>query len=72
MFEIEKKVPVPERRAGPKNKYPFYEMKVGDSFAFPIEIIRNIRANAHTYGHRHGKKFKVMDNGEQGRCWRVA
>jgi hypothetical protein len=37
-FKIEKNVPMPEkntaRRPGRKAKYPFKEMKVGDSFSF--------------------------------------
>lgn len=35
-FEIEKGVPLPEKKFG--NKYPFAQMEVGDSVLIPFEV----------------------------------
>lgn len=72
-YKIEKDVPLPPAR-GNKNKYPFGEMSVGDSFALEgneEEFYRG-RIAASNYGARHHKKFscRLMEEGGL-RIWRV-
>jgi hypothetical protein len=70
-FRIEKGVPLPERKAGRRQLYPFTEMKAGSSFLAPIAAELNIRAAA-SYQNRTTKmRFAVhrMPNGI--RVWRV-
>ena len=35
MFEIESNIPIPDPECGVKSKYPFADMKIGDSFLMP-------------------------------------
>ena len=35
-FKIEKNIELPKRSSGRPSKYPFSEMKVGDSFFIPV------------------------------------
>jgi hypothetical protein len=79
VFKIEtKKIPIPEPRAlGYRGKYPFIEMKVGDSFFVPLisgkEI--NIRNAASVYGKRLNRVFTVRrvntDKVDGVRVWRI-
>lgn len=65
-MKIEKGIELPQR-------FPFWKMDVGDSFAVPADIKRTIVAtSASVYGIRHGKKFSVRKEANgQLRCWRV-
>lgn len=62
-FKIENGIPLPRR-----SKFPFKEMKVGDSFAFGPEDAVSVRSMAYCTGTRSGMKFQV----KSGRCWRVS
>lgn len=71
MFKIEKNVPVIGGSGpGPKPKYPFHEMEVGDSFSFSDEMWRKVAAASSSHGVKYGVKFSVSK--VHGRCWRVA
>ena len=56
-------------------KYPFAEMKVGDSFAVAASDLEKIRTSASHFGRRNERKYAVrcVDpvKGEY-RCWRIA
>jgi hypothetical protein len=67
-IKIERGVPLPEKR-GLYNKYPFKQMKVGDSFIVPIDA--RIYAAASWAGTRNGMKFSTRKNGTCIRVWRV-
>lgn len=72
-FKIEKHVPMPEERhAGNFSKYPFRNMKVGDSFLTPMvekyEIKRAVQ-NAN-FTKRHGR-FTYRQEANGVRVWRV-
>jgi hypothetical protein len=82
-MEIESDVPIPKRGIGRPRKYPFPDMKVGDSFAVPLGEARTTKRGylvtyriaqaAKVYQRRHGGKFiahSVTDKNE-ARCWRV-
>lgn len=71
MIKIDKGIPTPERSG--KIVYPFSEMKVGDSFAFPKEKLQSVYRLSQYYRKGTTKKFSVQckQNDEEGRCWRI-
>jgi len=72
MFEIEKGVPLPERRQS-GSVYPFRFMEVGDSFVVSEEDrLKNARAAAYSYGKRSGHRFACRRVGNGWRFWRVS
>lgn len=75
-YKIERNVPVPKSTAGARAKYPFREMKIGDSFFAPATqgMNRNRIASAATYfGIRHpGYRFSIRKVEGGWRVWRVA
>jgi hypothetical protein len=79
MFKIETGVPIPS--VVKNHKYPFADMKVGDSFAEPVPegekvyLVENrLRAGAKIWGLKLGFEFKVVavDDKKAVRVWRVA
>jgi len=65
-FEIERGVPIPERKSGitTPNPWPWPEMEVDDSVFIPAksgETATTIRKRVRpfAYGFRHNKKFKT-------------
>jgi hypothetical protein len=63
---IDKAIPLPSR-------FPFEQMKVGDSFAIPPDVQRTTASVAATrYGNKTNKKFitRKMPDGSY-RCWRT-
>ncbi len=74
MIEIEKDVPIPEKRRGREMKYDFAAMEVGHSF-FAVGDSKT-QVSILTCARRHRpKKFitkREEVDGEQGyRCWRT-
>lgn len=64
--KVEKNIPMPKR-------WPFDEMKVGDSFLIPKGVMRTtVSVSALRYGKRAGMKFTTRDTPEGYRCWRIA
>ena len=65
-MKVESGIPIPA-------KYPFAEMKVGDSFAVPPKINRSaVNVSAMRYGRKHGMKFTVRRTVDGTlRCWRI-
>ena len=76
-YEIEEKVPMPKPRLGGA-KYPWGEMKVGDSFFVAVEneqpstVQGTVAGSARAYGKKHGNKFttRIIDGGV--RVWRIS
>jgi len=74
-YKVEKgvEIPVPVMR----RKYPFPDMKVGDSFMLEEKITHSqvniVRSAAKQWGIRHGGKvFSVRKDGDRHyRCWRT-
>lgn len=64
------KIPLPKRVQGRKPKYPFTEMRVGDSFALKSErdFVR-ARTAAYMHAMRTGKSF--LAKAEELRIWRT-
>ena len=75
MFQIEKNVDIPRKKTGPKTgpKYPFYKMKVGDSFRFPKDDYVKVTGAANQYARSKERKvgFTVRANGKSARIWRI-
>lgn len=68
---IDRDVPMPPIR----HRFPFYSMKIGDSFGFPFDPgLRNtISVAAHFYAKRHpGRRFSVRRKDGEIRCWRIS
>ncbi len=76
-YEIDERVPVPKPRLG-GGKYPWGEMKVGDSFFVAVDkeppsaVQGTVSGSARAYGKKHGQKFttRIVDGGV--RVWRTA
>lgn len=62
--KIEKNVSVPDSR-----RYPFPDMKVGDSYYDDDGM--NLRSAAWQFARRHGWKFITRREGEGVRIWRM-
>jgi len=54
----------------PLQRYPFSDMKIGDSF-LTRQPRNRVAAAASDYGKRHSKQFSVRRDGEQLRVWRI-
>lgn len=78
---IEKGVPVPV--VSSRQKYPFNEMEVGDSFTVPLSGIlkgaldsnaQRLHSAAYSAGKALGRKFTVRSIAVEGvaRCWRFS
>lgn len=64
-MKIESNVPLP-------SKFPFAQMKVGDSFLAPPDINRtSVSVSAKRFGTKHGMKFTVRKVEQGFRCWRT-
>ena len=63
---IDKNVPLPQ-------KWPFSDMKVGDSFLVPDDIHRStVTVAASRYGAKHKMRFTVrLTEDRKLRCWRT-
>lgn len=87
-FEIQKNVVIPAvaTRTGAGSIYPFAQMEIGDSFAFPADDKKKVSGNAISFAKKRGLKFIIRNvdetttvTGEDGsvttvklaRCWRV-
>lgn len=64
---IDKTVPLPRRKNG---KWPFRQLKVGESFTVPLLDAPAMRATASVTGKRLGRHFTVRREGDMFRCWR--
>lgn len=70
-FKIEKSIPIPvSKPRGRKPKYPFGEMKVGDSFQMPLKTGKVALNSAQAYGVRNNMKFVSQQVGKMLRIWR--
>ncbi len=58
-IHIERNVPVPEARQGIQ-KYPWHEMKPGDSFVVPLERMDGARYAGRAWCARHKPEWMVV------------
>ena len=73
MIKVDKKVPHPGhyRAHGRNPKYPWREMKVGDSFYVEGVKATTMISNAYQTGERLGMKFSVRKDDKGVRVWRM-
>jgi len=72
-MKIESNIPLPGG-ADPRERYPFPDMAVGDSFLIlDKDWIKNLRSAAYMYSRRHpGVRFTCRRYEQGWRLWRVA
>lgn len=72
MWTIENHVSVPRR--GRRESYPFYDMRIGDSFFIEdAQNVKNARSAAWVFSKRHpGVKFSCRKSEGGWRLWRIA
>lgn len=70
-MEITKSVPVPKSTRGRKPKYPFANMRKGESFEVPSDDVKRVQSAASHHGRRHGTSFTVQEVKGVYRCWRI-
>ena len=69
LFKVEEKIPI----SWFYRKYPFKDMKVGDSFVVSPENVFSVRSTSCEYGKRYGWKFSTRRvSRTEYRCWRIA
>jgi hypothetical protein len=69
-IKIDRNVDMPDKRDGAGRKYPWVEMKIGDSFLFPAHVTAPHSMAIHA-ARRYERKFSVRKTAEGYRCWRV-
>lgn len=80
MIDIESDIPIPQRQNGRTAKYPFSQMKPGDSFAVPVgsekpkTVINRLNTAAHGWRRRNQPeaRFTVAYEEQTGkvRIWK--
>jgi hypothetical protein len=72
-FKIEKDIPLSESRSGPRPKYPFASMEVGDSFFIPGDrSSRSVSGSVSHWRKSHPKQQFATRKVENGlRVWRI-
>lgn len=71
--KIDKGMPLPPLARGVKAKYPFAQVKVGDSFLFDKGVsYQSARTYAYTKGRQLKRKFSTRLIDGRVRVWRVA
>lgn len=73
-FKIESNVPIVSYGGwSGKRKYPFNEMKPGDSFLINGDADpKRVAMASHAFGKVHGYKFGTRRTPEGYRCWRIS
>jgi hypothetical protein len=72
LIKIEKGIPLLDRIRGRRDRYPYKQMKVGDSF-FVQNMNSKSLCSVSNYAAKHlGYKFIHRATNQGTRCWRVA
>lgn len=77
VIKLETDIPIPVRPKSSANKYPWGEMKVGDSFLIPrvngevIQLVRERATKAIQWAKRTGHKYCTRASDEGVRVWRI-
>lgn len=76
-IQIETDIPIPERPKNLAAKYPWREMKVGDSFLIPrvngepVQAVRERASKAIQYARKFGSKYTIRVGEAGARVWRL-
>lgn len=65
---IDKEIPIPPAK---NEKYPFRQMRVGESFVFGPDVLHSVRSTAALYKKLQGALFRIASTPGGFRCWRV-
>lgn len=76
MIKIEKNIPIPSNTTK-RSKYPFIDMKIGDSFFIttdhnPEHTRKRVAAAASMFSKERGWRFKTQVSQQGVRVWRIA
>ena len=72
MIKIDKKVPMPAiTNRGRPAKYPWAEMKVGDSFFLKLSKAASVNSMIYSAGKKHCVRFSARKEGAGYRIWRT-
>ena len=70
MIKVEPDVPLPD--VPERVRYPFADMRIGDSFLIRDEsLVKNARSAAWMFGRRHGQEYSCRRVAEGWRVWRI-
>lgn len=71
-FKVESNIEMPSKRAD-RVKYPFRQMKIGDSFLIEeTSDLEKVRSAASYFGNRNeGFSFSIRKTDAGYRCWRT-
>lgn len=75
MIKVEKKRPLPEKKRGAPGKYPFKDLRVGDSFLIPDKTKKNgIYSSLAHFNKKQRFPIKITIRIEEDgiRVWRIA
>ncbi len=71
MFKVEK-VPIPADIERPRNRWPFGDCEVGDSFWVPASRVNSISGGIRFQRKRWGRRFVSRREGDGYRIYRLA
>ena len=74
MIQIDDGVPMPPERNGPRSRYPFSEMEVGQSFLvgnIDARLVHSVRMAAYNAGLSGERKFSTRKTTAGLRVWRI-
>jgi len=71
-IRIDSGIPVPEMKKGGRGngKYPYNDLKVGESFLVTDLAMQSVCNKNWRYGKRLGRRFVARSEGEFVRVWR--
>ena len=73
MYRLESHLPIPESRPGPKTRYPFGTMAVGESFLVDRDAAYRARNAVNAYKGKHpGWNYTARLEADGLRIWRTA
>lgn len=68
LYQVEGSVPIPVRRS----QNPIVDLKLGDSFLFPLEKRKTMQTMATREKKRYGKEFTIRKvDDKHARVWRT-
>jgi hypothetical protein len=72
MIDIQKNIPLPPRTSARKrNKYPWEQLRIGDSLLLTVSSMNAARSMAHKVSKRLGYEFEIREWSGGFRVWRV-
>lgn len=72
MYKIDENVELPPKKSELRRRYPFKEMKVGDSFFISCDDTHRQQRRVHAAARGHkDKRFVTRQSSDGVRVWRV-